>query len=173
MTRITSAFAFALTAASLAVLLPAAASAVEEKTLFETCFVRSYDTAHLARHPAQSVTEIQVYFQEFEDGLNGQVTYKVRGSEPVRAFAADCSAAAKASDVLTCAVCKGDSCETTGDRFKIRLRDRGTIELLNNDTGVTATVLAGGESEGTEKLAAGGEHGSFLLKKAALKACGR
>jgi len=83
------------------------------------------------------------------------------------------ASAAKASDVLTCAVCKGDSCETTGDRFKIRLRDRGTIELLNNDTGVTATVLAGGESEGTEKLAAGGEHGSFLLKKAALKACGR
>jgi len=74
MTRITSAFAFALTAASLAVLLPAAASAVEEKTLFETCFVRSYDADHLARHPAQSVTEMQVYFQEFEDGLNGRRT---------------------------------------------------------------------------------------------------
>jgi hypothetical protein len=146
-------------AASLGPAAPQDASA-----LYDTCFTRTYDFAHLAGHPGQRVAEMSVYFQEFEDDLLASVIYTLRFGTRF-GFSGACYV--KIENGFACEACVNDSCESSGELFQVLWSGGDTVRLVNNLTGMLAANAAGGR----DYLAAGGEHGEFLLRRGAAEDC--
>jgi hypothetical protein len=149
-----------MAAACIAGLAASPAAAVDGSALFDKCYVRSYDAAHLKAHPKQRVAAIQVFFQEYEDNLWAGVYYTLRNKKKY-AFSGDCY-----DDVpggALCHVCANDSCDQTGETFKILWSDAKTVDLVNDTTGVGGQDVNGKKDE----LSAGGENGTFRLQPAA------
>ena len=92
------------------------ATARDGAELYDTCFARAYDAAHLEAHPGQRVTAMQVFFQEFEDNLWAGVYYTLRDGKKY-AFTGDCYD--EVDGGFLCHVCANDSCDQTGETFKV------------------------------------------------------
>ena len=144
--------------------LAAAAAAQDSAALIDTCFARSYDTAHLAEHPQQRVAAISVAFQSFEDSLLAGVIYKLRFG-PRFSFSGDCYTAIEGG--FLCEACGNDSCQGNGESFKILWSGGDEVQLVNDTTGLFAENPEGGR----DRLAPGGEHRLFALKRAPAEDC--
>src|SRR4249920_1453408 len=70
--------AAAMSAFAAFLIAPASEAAEDAKTLYDQCFTRTYDAAHLAAHPGQRVTAMSIQFQQFEDDLLASVIYTLR-----------------------------------------------------------------------------------------------
>ena len=92
------------------------AAAEDAKTLYDQCFTRTYDAAHLAAHPGQRVTAMSIQFQQFEDDLLASVVYTLRFGTKF-GFSGACYV--KIDGGYSCDACVNDSCESSGERFKI------------------------------------------------------
>jgi hypothetical protein len=140
---------------------PALAHAQDGSTLYDTCFVRTYDAAHMQAHPDQRVVEMQAFFQEYEDGLWAGIYYTVLPSGTKFALSGDCSGAAEGG--FLCHVCANDLCDRTGETFKVIWAGGDTLDIVNDATGVTGQDAGGARDD----LEPGGEHGRFQLDRAA------
>jgi hypothetical protein len=138
--------------------------AQDSAALVDTCFARTYDAAHLARHPHQRVAAISVAFQTFEDSLLAGVIYKLRFG-PRFSFSGDCYRPAEGG--FLCEACGNDSCEGNGESFKILWSGGDEVQLVNDTTGLFAENAEGGR----DRLAPGGEHRLFALKRAPAEEC--
>ena len=67
----------------------------------------------------------------------------------------------------SCDACVNDSCESRGEKFQILWAGGDTVRLVNDSTG----MLAENQQGGRDYLAAGGEHGEFVLRRAAPADC--
>ena len=139
-------------------------AAQEASALYGACFARTYDAKHLAAHRGQRVSAISVLFQGFEDSLLAAVSYRLR-SGPKFGFSGDCHVVIEGG--YFCQSCGNDVCEGTGETFKILWSGGETVQLVNDTTGVLAKNAEGGR----DYLRSGGEHGVFLLNRAAPDAC--
>ena len=133
--------------------------AEDAKTLYDQCFTRTYDAAHLAAHPGQRVAAMSVQFQQFEDDLLASVIYTLRYGTKF-GFSGACYV--KVEGGFLCDACVNDSCESRGEKFKILWSGGDTVRLVNDSTGMLAENAQGGR----DYLAAGGEHGEFVLRRA-------
>lgn len=140
------------------------AASQEASALYETCFTRTYDAAHLASHPGQRVTAISVNFQKFEDDLLASVIYTLRYGTRF-GFSGACYV--KIEGGFLCEACANDSCETSGEKFIILWSGGDTVKLVNDLTGMLAENAEGGR----DYLAAGGEHGEFVLRRRSTDDC--
>jgi hypothetical protein len=140
------------------------AAAEDPKTLYDQCFTRTYDAAHLAAHPGQRVVAMSVQFQQFEDDLLASVVYTLRYGTKF-GFSGACYV--KVEGGFSCDACVNDSCESRGEKFKILWAGGDTVRLVNDSTG----MLAENQQGGRDYLAAGGEHGEFVLHRAAPADC--
>lgn len=154
------------------VLLAAGTGAVAGPTeLYDRCFARTYDEAHLAAHSGQDVTAINIWLTDFEDDLFAGISLTKRGSDDPFVYSGTCFRAVAGG--FSCDGCKGDSCEWNGETFRILVRGEDGIDFVVDETGVT-TMHYDGEA-GTEapyKLGPGGEHGVLTLSAAPESACG-
>jgi len=151
-----AAFALALNAA------PAAALDIAD--FYESCFMRSYDAAHLQKHPGQRVAAMTVEILQWEDNAYARITYALRGGANFRT-GGDCYDPIK--DGFVCHRCKDDSCDTGDENFKLILKSKDEIRIVNDTTGLTAT----NDDDEVDRLEAGGEHGVFALTRTAFSAC--
>jgi hypothetical protein len=142
----------------------AEAVAQDASELFDTCFARTYDAAHLASHPAQRIVSMAVHFQVFEDDLLASVIYTLRYGTTF-GFSGACYV--KIEGGFLCEACANDSCETSGSKFKILWSGDDTVRLVNDMTGMLAKNASGGR----DYLAAGGEHGEFVLRRGGGEEC--
>src|SRR5438105_3320848 len=94
---------------------PAAEAAEDASTLYDQCFTRTYDAAHLAAHPGQRVVAMSVQFQQFEDDLLASVVYTLRFGTKF-GFSGACYV--KIEGGFSCDACVNDSCESRGEKFK-------------------------------------------------------
>lgn len=140
------------------------AASQEPSELYETCFTRTYDAAHLALHPGQRVTAIAVHFQEFEDDLLASVIYTLRFGTRF-GFSGACYV--KIAGGFLCEACANDSCETSGEQFKILWSGGDRVKVVNDLTGMLAKNPEGGR----DYLAAGGEHREFNLRRGSADDC--
>src|SRR5687767_15915506 len=144
--------------------LAAAAAAQDSAALIDTCFARTYDAAHLAKHPQQRVAGIAIAFQGFEDSLLASVVYTLRYG-PKFGFSGDCYRPAEGG--FLCEACGNDSCEGNGESFKILWSGGDEVQLVNDTTGLFAENAEGGR----DRLAPGGEHRLFALKRVSAEEC--
>lgn len=144
--------------------LVSTSAAQDADQLYDACFARTYDEAHLATHPGQRVTAISINFQTFEDDLLASVIYTLRFGTKF-GFSGACYQ--KIEGGFLCEACANDSCEATGEKFKILWSGGDTVRLVNDLTGMLAKNAQGGR----DYLAAGGEHGEFLLRRASTDDC--
>jgi hypothetical protein len=151
-------------AAVLACLVAVPAAAQNAESLYETCFVRAYDGAHMAAHPGQRVTAISVYFQNFADTLLAGISYTLRYGDKF-GFSGDCHE--KIEGGFQCHACTNDSCDTDGESFKILWTGGDSIELVNDSTGVVGENPEGGR----DYLRAGGASSRFTLDRGSLSDC--
>jgi hypothetical protein len=140
------------------------AAAQDQAALYGACFARSYDETHLAAHPEQRVAALAVFFQEYEDNLWAGASYMLRDGGRYF-FSGDCFE--RIDGGFLCHVCANDSCDETGETFKVLWTGGETLDLVNDTTGVRAESLDGKR----DQLAAGGEDGTFRLSPAAREAC--
>ena len=152
-----------LAAAALAASLTPAASQ-DASALYDACFARTYDDAHLAAHPGQRVSAISVQFQSFEDDLLASVIYTLRYGTRF-GFSGACYV--KIEGGFLCDACVNDSCESSGEHFIVLWPGGDTVRLVNDLTGMLAENPEGGR----DYLAAGGEHGEFVLRRASAEDC--
>jgi hypothetical protein len=139
--------------------------AQDSAALAHTCFTRTYDAAHLAAHPGQRIAAIAVAFQGFEDSLLASVVYTLRYG-PKFGFSGDCYRPAEGG--YLCQACgTTDSCQGNGESFKILWSGNDEVQLVNDTTGLFAENADGGR----DRLAAGGEHRLFVLKRAPAEEC--
>ena len=136
----------------------------DASALYGKCFSRTYDAAHLAQHPGQRVTAMSVQFQEFEDDLLVSVVYTLRYGTKF-GFSGACYT--KVEGGVRCDACVNDSCESSGERFKILWSGADSVRLVNDETGMLAKNAEGGR----DYLAADGEHGEFLLRPGTAEDC--
>jgi hypothetical protein len=140
------------------------AASQDASALYDTCFARTYDAAHLAAHPGQRLTAISVNFQVFEDDLLASVIYTLRYGTKF-GFSGACYV--KIEGGFLCDACVNDSCETSGEHFVVLWSGGDSVKLVNDLTGMLAKNAEGGR----DYLPAGGEHGEFALRRAAPEAC--
>ncbi len=140
------------------------AASQEASALYDTCFARTYAAAHLAAHPGQRVTEIAVNFQVFEDDLLASVIYSLRYGTRF-GFSGACYV--KIEGGYLCEACANDYCEASGERFKVLWSGGDMVKLVNDQTGMLAKNGEGGR----DYLAAGGEHGEFVLRRGSSEDC--
>jgi hypothetical protein len=143
---------------------PLDAAAQDASALYGQCFTRNYDAAHLAAHPGQRVTAISAQFQEFEGDLLASIIYTLRFGTKF-GFSGACYV--KIDGGYSCDACVGDSCQSRGEKVKILWSGGDTVRLVNDSTG----MLAENQQGGRDYLAAGGEHGEFLLRRSAPEDC--
>ena len=157
--------------AAAALLASAGARAADGvSSLSDQCFAREYDAAHLAKHPDQAVNWIAVDFIGYEDSTVARLRFTTRQDPEVAYFySADCGSAIAGG--AHCGGCANDSCEDNGEAFKILLHGKDAIELVNDETGITAV---NGEEDNPRqyKLAPGGEHRVFVLERGNASGCG-
>lgn len=142
----------------------APAAALDIADFYESCFVRSYDAAHLAKHPGQRVSAMQVEILQWEDNAYARITYALRGGANFRT-GGDCYDAIAGG--YLCHRCKDESCDTGEQNFKLMLKSKDAIQIVNDTTGLTAE----NEGGGIDNLEAGGEHGAFALARTAFSVC--
>jgi len=143
----------------------APASALDISDFYESCFARTYDAAHLAKHRGQRVVAMKAEIIEWEANPFVRISYALReGGEYT--VAGDCYN--EIAGGYLCHLCVDESCETGEQTFKVMLKSRETITILNDTTGLTARSEGGGRDE----LAAGGEHAAFALARTDYSACG-
>lgn len=140
------------------------AMALDVSDFYESCFIRSYDAAHLAKHPGQRVSAIQAEIIEWEANPFVRITYAVRGGANF-SLAGDCYDEIEGG--YLCHLCKDDSCQTGEQTFKVLLKDKDSITIVNDTTGLTGEDDNGAMDE----LSAGGEHGAFALDRTAYSVC--
>jgi hypothetical protein len=140
------------------------AAAHDPASLYDACFARTYDAAHLARHPEQRVSAITVYFQNFADTLLAAVSYTLRYG-PRFGFSGDCHEGIEGGFV--CQACASDSCANEGESFRILWPGGDSIELLNDTTGVVGENPDGGR----DYLRAGGEPEAFVMRRGSSADC--
>ena len=140
------------------------AQAQDQSTLVGTCFSRAYSPEHLADNPGQRVSDISVQFQGFEGSLLASVIYTLRFGTRF-GFGADCYE--KIEGGFLCRACAGDSCQSSGETFKILFGDEGAIRLVNDSTGMVAENPDGGR----DYLRSDGEHGEFILYRGLPESC--
>jgi hypothetical protein len=136
----------------------------DASTLYDKCFSRTYNAAHLAKHPGQRVIAISAQFQEFEGDLLASVIYKLRYGTKF-GFSGACYV--KIEGGYACDACVNDSCESNGEKFKILWSGGNTVRLVNDQTGMLAENAEGGR----DYLAAGGELAEFVLRRGTDKNC--
>ena len=141
------------------------AMALDASDFYESCFIRSYDDAHLAKHPGQRVSAIQAEIIEWEANPFVRITYAVRGGANFH-VAGDCYD--EIAGGYLCHLCRDDSCQSGEQTFKVLFRDKDSITIVNDTTGVTAAD----DNGATDELSAGGEHGAFALSRVAYSVCG-
>ena len=140
------------------------ATALDVSDFYESCFIRSYDDAHLAKHPGQRVSAIQAEIIEWEASPFVRITYAVRGGANFH-VAGDCYD--EIAGGYLCHLCNDESCETGEQTFKVLLKDKDSITIVNDTTGLT-----GADDNGaTDELSPGGEHGAFALSRVAYSVC--
>jgi hypothetical protein len=157
MRSVTTAARAAMALALTTSICPAAAQ--NGADLFDKCYVRTYDAAHLEAHPKQKVAAIQAYFQQYEDNLWAGVYYTLRDKKKY-AFSGDCYDAVPGG--FLCHVCANDSCDQTGETFKVMWSDPSAVDLVNDTTGVAGQDVNGKPN----KLAPKGEEQTFRLQPA-------
>lgn len=152
----------AVIATSLAALVAAAvpAYAQDASGLYDACFVRTYDTEHMKSHPGQRIVEVQAFFQEYEGSLWTAVYYTTLPGGRKFGLSGDCAEAVAGG--FLCRVCANDSCDHTGETFKILWPGGASLDLVNDATGVTGVDVAGVR----DKLPPGGDDGIFRLERA-------
>ena len=149
-----------------ALVLPSApASALDVSAFYDSCFVRTYDTAHLAKHPAQRVSAMKAEIIEWESNPFVRIAYTLRDGGKF-SVGGDCYDAIEGG--YLCHLCVDESCETGEQTFKVMLKGNDAISIVNDTTGVTAKS----ESDTTDELKPGGEHASFALARTDYSACG-
>lgn len=139
-------------------------AAADVANLYDTCFTRTYDAAHLRAHPGQRVTAMSVQFQTFEYDLLASVVYTLRYGTTF-GFSGACYT--KIEGGFQCDACVNDSCEASGEKFKILWSGGDSLKLVNDQTGMLAENAEGGR----DYLQAGGEHAEFLLHRGTLENC--
>ncbi len=132
--------------------------------LYDKCFTRSYDVRYLAAHPGQRVASISANFQRFDGDLLTSVIYRLRFGTTF-GFSGACYV--KIEGGYLCEACVNDNCKTSGGQFEIRWSGGDTLKLVNDLTGMLAKNASGGR----DYLAAGGEDGEFVLRRASPEAC--
>jgi hypothetical protein len=140
--------------AAIALACPAAAQ--DAAGLYNTCFMRIYDSAHMQSHPGQRVVQIQAAFQQNEENLWAGVYY-TRADGQKFGLSGDCYE--KISGGFLCHVCANDSCDQTGETFKVLWSGGATLDLVNDTTGLSGRDAQGGD----DRLPAGGGNGVFRL----------
>ena len=118
------------------------------RDFYESCFIRSYDAAHLAEHPGQRVSAMQAEIIEWEANPFVRITYAVRGGANY-SLAGDCYD--EIAGGYLCHLCEDDSCETGEQTFKVLLKDKDSITIVNDTTGLT-----GEDESGADGRACGG-----------------
>ena len=116
------------------------------------------------------MTWIAADFVEYEDGTVARLRFTTRQDAEIAYFySADCSDAIPGG--AHCGGCANDSCEDNGKSFKILLHGKDQIELVNDESGITA--VTGDEDKPLRyKLAPGGEHRVFVLDRGDPSGCG-
>lgn len=146
---------------ALAALTAAApAHAQDAAALYDTCFVRTYDAAHMAARPGQRVVRVQAFFQEYEGSLWAAVYYTTLPEGGKFGLSGDCGE--ETAGGFLCRVCANDSCDHSGEMFRIGWPGGASLDLINDATGVTGVSA----QDLRDKLAPGGEHTTFRLERA-------
>jgi hypothetical protein len=101
---------------------------------------------------------------QWEDNPYVRITYALRGGANFRT-GGDCYE--EIGGGYLCHRCADDSCSAGDQNFKLMLRSRDSILIVNDTTGLTAES----EDGSTDTLEPGGEHGAFALKRTAFSAC--
>jgi hypothetical protein len=143
----------------------APAFAIDISAFYESCFVRTYDPAHLAKHPGQRVAAMKAEIIQWEENPFVRITYTLRDGGKF-SVGGDCYDAIEGG--YLCHLCVDESCETGEQTFKVMLKSKEAISILNDTTGVTGKS----ESDASDELKPGGEHASFALVRTDYTACG-
>lgn len=155
-----------LASAALLAAFAGPAFSLDVDDFYESCFARSYDAAHLDKHPGQRVGSIRVEIIQWEDNPFLRVSYVLRDGERY-SLGGDCYDPIEGG--YLCHRCKNDSCESGEQTFKVLLKSADSILIVNDTTGITGV---NGDAA-TDTLEPGGEHGAFALTRTAYSACGR
>jgi hypothetical protein len=155
---------FLLPAGFVAGMVAGTASAADAPSLADTCFKASYDADYLAAHRGQRVAKIAANFQEFDNNLLTSVIYKLRYGTTF-GFSGACYTKIKGG--FLCEACVNQNCETSGGQFEVLWSGGDTVKIVNDLTGLLAKNAAGGR----DYLAAGGDNGEFVLRRAAPDSC--
>jgi hypothetical protein len=148
-----------------ALALPAApARALEISAFYDSCFVRTYDAAHLTKHPGQRVAAMKAEIIQWEENPFVRITYTLRDGGKY-SVGGDCYDAIEGG--YLCHLCVDESCETGEQTFKVMLKSKDAISIVNDTTGLTGK----GEGDAADELKPGGEHASFALKRTDYSAC--
>jgi hypothetical protein len=148
-------------------MLPGAAAparALDISAFYESCFVRTYDATHLTKHPGQRVAAMMAEIIQWEENPFVRITYTLRDGGKY-SVGGDCYDAIEGG--YLCHLCVDESCETGEQTFKVMLKTKDAIGILNDTTGVTGKS----ESDATDELKPGGEHASFALARTDYAAC--
>ena len=171
---------FTIAAGALAEEPPGAAAArhllgsVPDKLATRACFVRAYDTAHLAAHPQQKVTMMTLLVSGENDDEDGQMNYRVLLGVRLRhkaaryTSAADCGHAkigeSGGSITLSCGV----DCDGGGIDIALAKDDKSTLVSLEQ----IAIWRDGIEDENARtSLKSGTDDRSFRLERTRLADC--
>ncbi|UYV35932.1 hypothetical protein N4R57_12825 [Rhodobacteraceae bacterium D3-12] len=135
----------------------------------ERCFARSYDTAHLKKHPDQRVTDMALYldyrkFEGFDDPIFGfSVAVKRRGDPRTGTNGGICN------DVENGVTCQID-CDGGGILLR-KSRTPGAVLVDMTTIWGLALMSCGEDGAEMEPLTAGKDDKVFRLDAAELSAC--
>ena len=121
-------------AALAATTLVTQAFALDVSAFYESCFIRNYDTAHLNKHAGQRVTSIMAEIIEWEANPFVRLTYTLRDGSKFSA-GGDCYDAIEGG--YLCHLCVDESCETGEQTFKVLLKNKDSVTIVNDTTGLT------------------------------------
>lgn len=137
------------------------------------CFARTYDAAHLKRHPKQTVTSVRLMrgFQQVRSDHEREadlvyseliVTYRASGA---RRFLGGASCRAQEDGTI---MCSADSCD--GGSFPLKREDADTIAI--GGQAQSHFTVSGGCGGGEDRSLTEGEDDRFFrLKRAPMTAC--
>jgi hypothetical protein len=140
------------------------AAALDVSAFYDSCFVRNYDADHLAKHPGQRVAAMRVEIIEWETNPFARISYALRGGANY-SLAGDCYDEIPGG--YLCHLCRDDSCQTGEETFKVLLKSKDAITIVNDTTGITGRS----DDEASDRLDPGGEHGAFALTRTAYSVC--
>lgn len=115
----------------------------DDKPKIIDCYERSYDAAHMKRHPRQQVRWLQiVQYQYADEGISAEIRARFRGD---RKRYADSGMCEKLSNgIWRCGV------DCDGGRFTLDTSKTGRVDVRPLDWGVRVSVC-GGDDEGEDQ----------------------